>query len=246
MTDHEAPEVDGPHGSWELGAIWPGEEVEVWASVSDGTGVMAVFLCYRVDGGDWQELRMSWNGTLYRATIGPFEAGAHVELAVRAYDIPGNEAEASASFTVQGAEDTTPPTIEGVWTEPSEPEPGQAFKVKVRAYDEGSGVASVLICYHVSGGGEACIIASQVSEDLWEAEVPGQPAGSTITINATVTDRAGNTAYQVITVHIKSGGGGGGPGLGLDVGTIALIGIGVGAIAVALGLVVLKLEGVRA
>ena len=245
MADEQAPEIDGPYRSPD--EVWPGQSVCISARVADDTGVLAVFLAYRVGGGDWQELPMSYNGSAYVATIGPFEAGDVVTYRVMAYDIPGNLACAEDGFTVGGgAEDTEPPVIDAIWTEPAQPGPNEPFYVYVVARDDGSGVASVVVCLSVNGQDVSCVMAEQVNATTWRAEMPGQPAGSSLVIHITVSDNAGNTAEDTLTLTVKSsagggaGGGGGGPGMAIDTGILMAVAIPVAAAAVVGALIKLR------
>jgi len=84
----------------------------------------------------------------------------------------------------------------------------------------------------------SCVMAEQVNATTWRAEMPGQPAGSTLVIHITVSDVAGNTAEDTLTLTVKSsagggaGGGGGGPGMALDTGIIVAVVVPVAVVAV--------------
>ena len=246
MSDHEPPALSGLTRA--PAEVQPGKEVTIAVQATDNTGVMAVFLAYRVDRGDQARVRMSWNGTAYVATIGPFDYGDVVTYRVLAYDIPGNMAStAEESFTVGGeVEDTQPPVIDDVWAEPAEPAPGQDFYVYVMAHDKGpSGMAGITMCYSVNGEDKGCLLAEQVNATTWRAQIPGQPAGSTVEVHIIATDNAGNKAEETLVVHVKSAGAGGGaPGPGgagpsIDPAIVAAVAIPVaaaGAVAVLLRL----------
>jgi len=238
-ADGQAPTIEGPYREPE--EVEPGREVRISADVMDDTGVLAVFLAYKIGDGDWQRVRMGWNGSAYVATIGPFEDGDVVAYKVMAYDIPGNLASSpEEGFTVGGGaeEDEQPPVIDAIWAEPAQPSPNEPFYVYVMAHDEGSGVASVIACLSVDGQEVSCVMAEQVNATTWRAEMPGQPAGSTLVIHITVSDVAGNTAEDTLTLTVKSsagggaGGGGGGPGMALDTGIIVAVVVPVAVVAV--------------
>jgi len=239
-ADGQAPTIDGPYREPE--EVEPGREVRISADVMDDTGVLAVFLAYKIGDGDWQKVGMSWNGSAYVATIGPFEDGDVVAYKVMAYDIPGNLASsAEETLTVGGGaekEDGQPPIIDAIWTEPAQPGPNEPFYVYVMAHDEGSGVASVIVCLSVNGQDVSCAIAEQVNATTWRAEMPGQPAGSSLVIHITVSDVAGNTAETTFTLTVKppagggAGGGGEGPGMAFDTSIIVAIAVPVAIVAV--------------
>ena len=237
MADEQAPVINGPYRT--PSEVEPGREVDIAAYVTDDTGVLSVLLAYKIGDGDWKELAMSWNGSAYVATIGPFEAGETVTYKVMAYDIPGNLAYVEDSFVVGGkAEgDDQPPVIDAVWTEPAKPGPSEPFYVYVMAHDEGpSGIASVAICFSADGQ-DMCVLTEQVNATTWRAEIPGQPAGSTLVIHITVIDNAGNKAEDTLTLTIKpqaggAGGGGGAEGTPLDTGLIIAIAIPAATVAV--------------
>ncbi|MEM3788808.1 MAG: PKD domain-containing protein [Candidatus Bathyarchaeia archaeon] len=91
----------------------PGQEVQVKANVIDeGSGVNAVELYYRVDGGAWKIVAMNYVDGVWKAIIPGQTNGANVEYYVKAFDKSGNTAVSPTyNFTVSSQAQPSPVSI---------------------------------------------------------------------------------------------------------------------------------------
>ena len=82
------------------------EEVVVEANITDATsGVVKALLWYRVDGGTWVSVEMTYSNGVWKAAIPGQEAGSKVEYYVEAYDRAGNTAKSDIlSYEVRARE----------------------------------------------------------------------------------------------------------------------------------------------
>ena len=100
VVDNTAPVIESVSQSPEEPV--EGQEVTVEARVSDATsGVVKVILWYRVDGGAWASVEMSYSGDVWIAVIPGQKGGSMVEYYVEVYDRAGNTAKSDMrSYTV--------------------------------------------------------------------------------------------------------------------------------------------------
>jgi hypothetical protein len=63
--------------------------------------------------------------------------------------------------------------------------------------DRGAFFTETELVYTVDGGAEQTVPLSWMGHDLYRAEIPGQPSGSTIAYRATATDFAGNSGMSL-------------------------------------------------
>jgi len=120
QSDSEPPKIIGVER--DPPAPQPNQEVHVKASVADeGSGVEAVELHYRVNGGTWKTITMNNVGGLWEAIIPGQAEGANVEYYVKAFDRSGNTAVSPTySFAVSSQSQPGPISI-SVYLAPANP-----------------------------------------------------------------------------------------------------------------------------
>ncbi|HDM24240.1 MAG TPA: hypothetical protein ENG22_04830 [Candidatus Bathyarchaeota archaeon] len=100
--------------------------------------------------------------------------------------------------------DDSPPVIDKVTIVPSPPQPYEDFDLYIFTHDEESETLTVVVSYYVNDEFRETIHSQQVNETTWKATIPGQEYGSTVKLNITVTDTAGNIAFEVRTIQIPA------------------------------------------
>ena len=118
--------------------------------------------------------------------------GSHTIRAV-AYDAEGNSGEDEVNVVV----DNVAPVIISVSRSPEEPVEGESVTITVQASDATSGIAHVILYYHIGGGSWTSVEMSPVAS-VWTATIPGQSAGTMVEYYVEVVDEAGNSAQSVI------------------------------------------------
>ena len=92
--------------------------------------------------------------------------------------------------------DTRGPLIMGVSWLPEEPEEGQDVTIRANITDS-SDIAEVTLLYSTDGGGSWREIPMQsVGGSLYEASIPGQPAGTTVIFKIRARDSVGNESMS--------------------------------------------------
>jgi hypothetical protein len=119
----------------------------------------------------------------------------------------------SQDATVDMVLDLNAPKVSSIVTDP--PQPGVGEVLVSASVDDGTngvGIASVVLKYRV-GGGEEKAIAMAKEGNVYNAAIPGQPAGAVVTYYVESTDKNGNGSQSEPASYIvKSGAGSGGNG----------------------------------
>jgi parallel beta-helix repeat protein len=169
-------------GSWQNHAF----TVNLNAS-DDVSGVLNTY--YRINNGP--EKTLSLDGKPLIAT-----PGENSTLEYWSVDWAGNE-ELPHKFLTGIKLDNTAPFIKiPVLTPAAEVQPGQDVKVTVNASDSLSGIQNVTIVYTSDNWTTQTTQAMTLnaSTSLYEAVIPGRPAGTWVRFNIRACDQAGNTA----------------------------------------------------
>ena len=94
--------------------------------------------------------------------------------------------------------DKTPPSLE-VTRYPRQVREETIATVSISVSDELSGVSTVILSYSVDGGKTwANVTVTAKSGDVYEAKIPGQPAGTIVQFKVIATDIVGNVAVSPI------------------------------------------------
>ena len=137
--------------------------------------------------------RYTWNTTQY-------DDGQYT-IEIRAYDNLDNVNSTTFVVTV----DNTGPEIGEPSISPSQPTKGESINITVSVNDAGCGVKNVTLWYRV-GTGDWVSVQMTLVEDVWQATIPGQAAGSTIEYYIEAYDNLGNR--NVTSVYSFNVGGG--------------------------------------
>ena len=185
-----------------------------------GSGVEAVILVWRI-GATKNEKLMYTNSTgfaqyrFFAPITGEYPYGSKIEFWFEAIDAAGNKAE-SHHFVLLVKGDDVPPIIRHYEIQPEEPKPGEEVTVIVWARDKDEPYDSYLtravLKYSTDGGKtwetvemilQSAVVTEPGLEDThkYMLHLPGQPAGTNVSIIITVYDNAGNYA-SVETYYI--------------------------------------------
>lgn len=175
----------------------PTESVQVLADVVD-VSVDTVLLCYRVNGGTWQEATMNLQtGSTYVGEIPAQEYDASVEYYVSANDTYGwvSAYPAGMSYLTYTVDDTTDPLL-NILTPENNSEVVDIFDLTVEASDTGSGLAFVEIY-----GDSGLLTNESAAVFVCHLDMTELPAGI-CTFRIYAYDVAGNMAYARICVNL--------------------------------------------
>ena len=204
--------------------------VTIRANITDlRTYVENAILSYRVQG-EWANVTMVLNETLYVGDIPAFAYQTKVQYKVYAFDIYGN-ARMSDNFNYT-VTDKTPPEIGNIEWGPENPSSGDAVYVRVNVTEpeSASGVRYVMLYYWVNRDfGTLKWINMTRKGDTWSAFIPGQSGGTTVSFLVYAFDNANNKIESDYESYDVSGS-------GMPIWIFILIGVavlaGVGAAAV--------------
>ncbi|UJG43476.1 MAG: hypothetical protein K9W46_14040 [Candidatus Heimdallarchaeum endolithica] len=82
------------------------DAIVISANVTDNVEVVSVTLFYRINGSSWVQEYMVSNGSVYSASIGPFEANAKIDFYIKATDSSNNEETTSISSFIISSNST--------------------------------------------------------------------------------------------------------------------------------------------
>jgi parallel beta-helix repeat protein len=156
----------------------------------DISGVLETY--YRINGGP--EKTLSLNGQPVITT-----SGTNNTLEYWSTDWAGNE-ELPHKFLNNIKLDTTIPSIGiPVRTPATEVQPNQQVKVAVSATDAVSGIRTVTLAYTLDDWATWTVqgMTLNASTALYEASIPGQPAGTFVKFSIEAFDQAGNAAVRI-------------------------------------------------
>lgn len=92
--------------------------------------------------------------------------------------------------------DNTPPSIQNLSYTPTKPTTGEDVTVIVTVTDAGSGVKNVLLSYSLDGVDWVNITMNAKGGNIYEATIPGQPAGKTVQFKVIAFDVTDNVAVS--------------------------------------------------
>ena len=127
-----------------------------------------------------------------------YEEGHHY-LTIIAYDYANN----TEWCVIECYLDKTPPSIE-VTKYPHQVREGTIATISIAVSDElkelyQDGISEVILSYSVDGGKTWInVTATAKGEDVYEAKIPGQPAGTIVQFKVIATDIVGNVAVSPI------------------------------------------------
>jgi len=99
------------------------------------------------------------------------------------------------NFTL--SKDREAPIIKQVYREPENVEPNQVVKVFAEVSDEGTGLTAVILSYSINGGIVwHNVTMKHLSGIIYMGEIPGFPAGTTVSYKVIAYDYAGNFAIE--------------------------------------------------
>ncbi|MHA1187607.1 MAG: hypothetical protein ACTSSK_12190 [Candidatus Heimdallarchaeota archaeon] len=177
--------------------------------VTDVSGIQAVYIYYRVDGGSWTQIGMGHTtGTdTYSVNIGVFSYSSFVEYCIRAYDNSPNHNTVlddngglNYSFTVVSS-DTTNPTIDAVEYDPTAPTELDSINVTCYAFDA-SGLDYIALYYRVNGGSWVNVDMTLLSNDIYGVVLDPFNVGELVEFYITATD---NSVAQNIATDDNGG-----------------------------------------
>ncbi len=149
--------------------------ITINATVTDASGVQSVTLHYRVNGGSWLTISMTFlTDNIYSAITGPFAVSDTIEYYISAVDDSINFNEAIEDNNGQyydifvGSSDFTSPTIENIAHSPSSPTEIDTITVNATITDT-SGIYNVTLHYRVNGGIWQNISMTLVNDDIYSA-----------------------------------------------------------------------------
>ena len=178
-----------------------------------GSGVEAIILVWRIGAAKTEKL-MYTNSTgfaqhrFFAPITGEYPYGSKIEFWFKAIDAAGNIAE-SKHFILLVKGDDVPPLIRHYEVRPEEPKPEEEVTVIVWARDKDepydSYLTKAVLKYSTDGGKtwktvdmvlQSAVVTEPGLEDThkYMLHLPGQPAGTNMSIIITVYDNAGNYA----------------------------------------------------
>jgi len=164
--------------------------------VSDpGSGISAVRLYYRINGGTWSVILMvNTVGIQYQSTIPAQTWNTLVEYYVNATDNAGNwdvddNTGAYYSYTVS---DSVSPVISSFDPAPVVVEYSDTPTVGCDVSDIGSGIQNVMLNYSLNGVTWMALTMAYVSGTHYQANLPAQAWEAQVTYYVNATDNAGN------------------------------------------------------
>ncbi|MFW9830378.1 MAG: DUF6209 family protein, partial [Candidatus Thorarchaeota archaeon] len=164
-----------------------------------GSGVGSVVLYYRVDGGSWIQVAMSFTDVNhYEGTIPIQVWSSVVQYYVNATDDAGNwnVDDDFGSYYYYTVVDITNPVISNLELTPLVITQFDAPIVGCDVIDPGSEVSSVQLCYRVDGGSWNLVVMSFMSDNHYEATIPAQPLFAFVEYYVNATDNAANIAVE--------------------------------------------------
>ncbi|MHA2028852.1 MAG: DUF7743 domain-containing protein [Candidatus Kariarchaeaceae archaeon] len=205
VADGAFPEIEfvdyHPHSPDET------EDVQVRTNASDvGSGVMSVFVYYRLDTGPWQILTMSlvW-GITYDATIPQQPYNTLVEFYINATDNSGNVivSTTNLSYVVGDGES---PSISNLNHSPETPTQIENTQITVTVVDVHSGVVEVSLYYRTNTGDWQFQSMSYDSVDNYTAQIPNQQYNFLVEYYVSAIDNNGNTQFsETNSYRVKDG-----------------------------------------
>jgi MYXO-CTERM domain-containing protein len=120
------------------------------------------------------------------------------------------------------AADTRPPVFRAIQTPAPLAETPTVIRFALRdgaTNEQGQMVKNVTVAYKITGGTSKTVKAAFYGADLFRGTIPAQPAGTTITVTLSATDRAGNVGASApftftVPTPVGPGGTGGAGGAG--------------------------------
>jgi len=133
--------------------------VTISCDATDTSGILSVYVYFRVDGGSWSVMTMSHtSGDTYERNIGTFYYTEVIEYCIRANDNSPNQntilddnGGLNYSFTIVSS-DVTGPTINTVTFYPTTPNTGNSINITCYAYDV-NGLFSISLYYNINDNG---------------------------------------------------------------------------------------------
>ncbi|MFX0079562.1 MAG: hypothetical protein ACFE8O_10030, partial [Candidatus Hermodarchaeota archaeon] len=168
----------------------------VGCNVSDpGSGVSSVQLHYRVDGGSWNLVAMSFtSGDHYEGTIPVQALDAFVEYYIDATDNAANNAVENngGSFYTYTVGDLSPPVISNVGHIPSPVQYNDTPTIGCDVVDIGSGIASVVLVYRIDGGAWTYVAMTHTTGNRYAYTFITQPYSTLVEYWMNATDNVDN------------------------------------------------------
>ncbi len=153
------------------------ETITISCDVYDANGIQSVTLYYRINGGSWTDVSMTFtSGSTYEATIGSFAYDDEIEYYIVAVDDSPNHNEATDdnsgiyySFTIE-ASDIDGPTIENILHQPATPTELETITINCDVTDP-SGVQSVTLYYRIDGGDWMSVSMTNIVDSTYNATI---------------------------------------------------------------------------
>ncbi|MGQ4834358.1 MAG: right-handed parallel beta-helix repeat-containing protein [Candidatus Asgardarchaeia archaeon] len=185
-----------------INSIWhvpetpsPEDNVTVYASIDDATGVDTVLILYNTSENDlFIDIMTQIDVNLFVYVIPSYPATTNVTYRVIANDTLGNKIE--SDMYCYEVIDSQAPTISNITYTPTAPTSSDNVTVEVTVYDI-SGVSKVLLYYKV---GESdiwnCTTMNNIDDNTYVGFIPNYPDLTVITFKIFANDTFGNEAYS--------------------------------------------------
>ncbi len=178
------------------------DTVTVSVQIVDDSGVKNATLYYRVNNGTWTGVPMTSSGSTYSAQIPPQADGSFVEYYIVAFDtIEQSTTSVIANYTVSNA-DMTKPQISSIGIDKLTPTDTDTVTVSATITDNVA-VANATLYYRVDSGAWT-EVSMTATGNLYSAQIPAQPAGSTVEYYIRAYDTSGNYVDSQIQSYTVS------------------------------------------
>jgi len=178
------------------------DSVEVYAELSDLSGIHNVLLCYG-HGAIFANVTMTFNETGYVATIGAHPIGTQVSLCIYSCDSRDNWAEGEWTMYVVGPSDSTPPVISDVAWSPIEPFSNEFIRVNATISDENSIELVLLSYFDGSTWRNLTMVWMSSNPNLYVVHIPAIGVAGTIQIWVLAQDSKGNWGFtELMTIEV--------------------------------------------
>ena len=168
------------------------DNILINVSVTDpGSGIYNVTLFYGIYGSSsWAPVLMTGSGVYYTYYIPAQPSGTTIQYFVKAFDNAGNF-DNSSTFTFT-SDDTTPPVLTYLTTNPSPPSYDSGTYVFVKVSDIGSGVQNATVYFKTSTSSTWIVNSMYKSIGYYVGSIDKYPYGTIIEFFFVAFDGAGN------------------------------------------------------
>lgn len=154
-----------------------GEQITIFCTATDASGISSVNLYYRVNGGSWIMVEMTLvGGSTYGVNIGPFDYANMIEYYLTAIDnsvvnnVRTDDNSGSYYQIIIQSSDVTAPEITDIEQDPVTPNDLQHITIICSVTDT-SGVHSVVLCYRIDGSPWINVTMTLVTGSIYEVVI---------------------------------------------------------------------------